>query len=86
MEKDATGAKTQPGREQLEGECFPPWHREGAGAGGQESGREEDKRHNSLSSPLSPSGLHGMKHGAESNDADRANVKQGQSWGAPMVR
>lgn len=41
MEEDAAGAKSQPGREQLKRQRFPPWHREGAGAGSQESGREE---------------------------------------------
>ena len=45
---------------------------------------ERKTRHSLLSSPLSPSGLHGMKHEAESNDVDGVTVRQGQSWGAPM--
>ena len=84
MEENAAGAKSWQGREELERQQFLPWHREGAGAGSQESGREEDKRHNLLSSPLSPSGLHGMKHEAERNDVDGVTARQGQSWGAPM--
>lgn len=85
-EEDAAGAKSQPRREQQERQHFPPWHREGAGAGSQESGREVKKTHNLLSSPLSPSGLCGMKHGPASNDADGVTVRQGQRWGAPMDR
>lgn len=46
MEEDAAVAKSQPGREQLERQYFPPWHGEGAGSGRQERGREEEKRHN----------------------------------------
>lgn len=83
MEEDAAGAKSQPGREQLERQHFPPRHGEGAGAGSQEHSREEEKRHSLLSSPLSPSGLHVMKRGAESDDADGVIARQGQSWGAP---
>lgn len=82
MEEDAAAAKSQPEREQLERQYFPPWHGEGAGSGRQERGREEEKRHNLLSDPLSPSGLHGMKHEAESNSADGVTIRQGQSWGA----
>lgn len=82
MEEDAAEAKSQREREQLERQYFPPWHGEGAGSGRQQSGREEEKRHNLLSGLLSPSGLHGMKHEAESNSADGVTVRQGQSWEA----
>lgn len=83
-EEDATGTKKHPGREQLKRQYFPPCHREGIVAGSQKSGREEEKRNSLLSSLLSPSGLHGIKHGAESNDKNGGTIRQGQSWRAAI--
>lgn len=78
MEEDEAGAKSHPGRLLLKRQQFLPWHRKEAGAGSQESGKEVAQF---ASSPLPPSGLHGMKHGAEGTDADGVTVRQ--RWGAP---
>lgn len=45
------------------------------------SGREENSL---LLSLLSPSGLHGIKQGAESNDTAGGTIRQEQNWGAAM--
>lgn len=85
MEEDAAGTKKHPGWEQLKRHCFPPCHREGIVAGSQKHGREEEKRNNLLLSLFPPSGLRGIKHGAESNDTGAGTTGQGQNQKAAML-